>query len=81
MKAECIECLIACNREIEFAYQGKDYSITYYNDKREKYISVCEAKKDPIDVKNAGEVLHIKIGERTLEQIFAELPDSAFDIY
>ena len=81
MKAECIECLIACNREIEFVYHERNYSITYYSDEREKHISVCEAKKDPIDVKNAGEVLRLKIGSKTLEQIFAELPDSAFDIY
>ncbi|HBB05819.1 MAG TPA: hypothetical protein DCZ41_04480 [Firmicutes bacterium] len=81
MKAECIECLVDCNREIEFTYLGKEYSITYYNDKRENYISVCEAFKKPIDVKNASEVLKLKIGSLTLEQIFAKLPDSAFDIY
>ena len=38
MKAECIETLINENREIEFTYRGNRYSITYYNDNREKYI-------------------------------------------
>lgn len=41
MKTECIEVLINENREIEFAYKGNRYSIAYYNDNREKYISVC----------------------------------------
>ncbi len=81
MKAECIESLIACNREIEFKYRGKKYSITYYNDKREKYISVCEAYKTPIDVRNSSEVLKIRIGKLTLKEVFATLSDSAFDIF
>lgn len=81
MKAECIESLIECNREIEFTYKGKRYSITYYNDKREKYISVGEFYGKFVDVKNSSEVLKLKIGNLTLEQIFAKLPDSAFDIY
>ena len=81
MKAECIECLIYCNREIEFSYRGNKYSITYYNDNRTKYISVCKFYETPIDVSTAEEVLKLKIGQYTLEQIFASLPDSAFDIY
>ena len=81
MKAECIECLIDCNREIEFSYRGNRYSITYYNDNRVKYISVCKFYETPIDVSTAEEVLKLKIGQYTLEQIFASLPDSAFDIY
>lgn len=81
MKAECIELLIYCNREIEFDYRGRKYSITYYDDNRENYISFCEANKDPIDVKNSSELLELKIGGKKLEVIFANLPDSAIDIY
>ena len=81
MKAECIEALISQNREIEFTYRGNRYSITYYNDNREKYISVCKFYEKPIDVKNADELLKLKIGRYTLKQIFGVLPDSAFDIY
>ncbi len=43
MKLECIESLVICNREIEFKYNNKRYSITYYNDNREKYISLAKA--------------------------------------
>lgn len=81
MKTECIEVLINENREIEFAYKGNRYSIAYYNDNREKYISVCKFYKKPIDVKNADELFKLKIGKYTLKQIFKALPDSAFDIY
>lgn len=81
MKAECIEALINENREIEFTYRGNRYSITYYNDNREKSISVCRFYDKPIDVKNVGELFKLKIGKFTLKQIFEALPDSAFDIY
>ena len=81
MRRECIEELIRGNREIEFKYKGKDYSITYYNDNRKNYISVCEFYKTPVDVKNADEVLKLTIGGITLEKIFSSLPDDAFVIY
>lgn len=81
MRRECIEELINGNREIIFRYHNQRYSIGYYNDNREKYISVGEYNGDFIDVKNANEVFNLKIGNRTLEDIFSSLPDSAFDIY
>ena len=37
MKAECIESLIDCNREIEFTYKGKRYSITYFEKDNQRY--------------------------------------------
>lgn len=81
MRPECIEALIETNREIEFDYRGKRYSITYYNDKRKNYISFCEFYKTPIDVASAYQLLKIRIGKRTLEDIFWKLPDMVFDIY
>ncbi len=81
MKRECLELLINAGREIEFTYRGNKYSITYYNDDRKKYISVCKFYNNPIDVSSAEEALKLKIGKYTLEQIFASLPDSAIDIY
>lgn len=81
MRPECIEELINGNREIIFKYHGNKYSIVYYNDHREKYISVGKFYGKYVDVRNANEVLKLKIGNLTLEQIFAKLPDSAFDIY
>jgi len=81
MKAECIECLIACGREIEFKYLGKYYSITYLGEKSERQIYVCQFYKEPKIVKTSWQVLNLKIGSKTLMEIFAGLPDSAFSIY
>lgn len=81
MKRECVELLINSNREIEFTYKGRRFSITYYNDNRKNYISVCEFYKTPVDVGSAEEALKLKYGKVTLEKIFAIIPDSAIDIY
>ena len=81
MRSECIEELIRGRREIEFAYQNKMYSITYYNDNREKYISFCEYYKKPIDVKNATELLEIRINGKSLKAIFSRLSDSEVSIF
>lgn len=81
MRLECVELLVENNREIEFEYQDKKYSITYYNDNRERFISFCEFYQTPTDVKNVQELLNIKIGDKTLQKVLSELEDSAFDIY
>ena len=81
MKRECLELLINDGREIEFTYHGRRYSITYYNDDRKKYISICRFYHKTVDVSTAAEALRVKIGKYTIEQIFASLPDSAIDIY
>lgn len=81
MKTEYIQELINNNREIEFEFNGDRYSITYYNDNREKYISICKFYNEPIDVKNTEELFKLKIGNQTLEQILESLKDCAFDIY
>ena len=81
MRRECIEELINGNREIEFKYHGRWYSITYYNDNREKYISVCEFYNKPTDVRNVEELFNLYIGNHSLKEIFEALPDSAFNIY
>ena len=81
MKIEAIEELIKAGREIEFRYKGKRFSITYYNDDREKNISVCAFYEKPTDVRNANEVFELKIGPNKLRDIFECLPDDAFDVY
>ena len=81
MRLECMELLIRDRREVEFEYKRKRYSIRYYADERERYISFCEFYKEPLDVKTVYELLAIKLGDKTLGEIFASLPDQAFDIY
>ena len=81
MKRECIELLVENNREIEFAYNDKRYSITYYDDKRKKYISFAEFYKLPIDVSSVNDLLKIKLDEKMLEEVLSELPDENIDIF
>lgn len=81
MRRECIELLTEGNREIEFSYREKKYSITYFRENGKKLISFCEFYKTPIDVTDANELLKIEVNGITLEKIFSELPDSAFSIY
>lgn len=81
MRRECIEELVRGNREIEFEYHEKRYSITYFEENGKKKISVCRFYEKPLNVDSVDEALKLKIGNRTLEEIFSKLPDSAFDIY
>lgn len=46
MSKEELISLAVINREIEFKYKEKEYSITYYYDKRKNYISFCEFYKE-----------------------------------
>ena len=81
MRIERIKKLIGDNREIEFDYKDKRYSITYFDENRKSWISFCEFYQEPIDVLSPDELLKIKIDGITLEEILSNLPNSAFDIY
>lgn len=81
MRVECIELLTEGNREIEFNYNGKRYSVTYFSKNGEDMISFCEFYKMPTNVKTVNELLAIKIDGLTLEEVFSKLPDDAFDIF
>ncbi len=82
MRVECIEALINMEREIEFEYQGEMYSITYWRDENNKFkVSCGKFYKDRAEFDNPYDVIDYKIGDKTIEQIFAELPDDAFAIF
>ena len=83
MRAECIDLLVSTGREIEFEYNNKRYSVTYYRDREnnKRMISFCEFYQEPTDVKTVDELLAIKIDGITLEDVFSKLPDDAFDIF
>ncbi len=81
MKLQELKEYILTGREIEFTYNGKDYSITYYNDDREKYISFCEFNKVPLDVSNVEELLEIKQDGITVKEIIESLTNEDYSIY
>ena len=81
MRKECIELLTDGNREIEFAYNNKRYSITYFRENGKKKISFCEFYQEPTDVDTCSELLRIMVDGDTLGNILAKVPDSAFIIH
>lgn len=82
MRVECIEALINMEREIEFEYQGELYSIVYRRDENNKFkVSCGKFYKDRAEFDDPYDVIDYKIGDKTIEQIFAELPDDAFEIF
>ncbi|MCQ2551106.1 MAG: hypothetical protein MJ146_02790 [Clostridia bacterium] len=68
-------------REIEFKYNNKMYSITYYPDGSEYSISFCEFYKDPIDVKTIDELININVHGKTVVQILESLSEANIWIY
>ena len=81
MNKEELQELIDEGREIEFIYKGIKYSITYYYDSRENFISFCEFFKEPIDVSSVDELLEIVIDGERLEEILNSLTDDYIWIF
>lgn len=81
MKLEYLKKLIETGREIEFYYLDKKYSITYYNDNRENYISFCEFYKDPFDVPSYEDLINLNIDSMPLSSIWEQLEEKNIDIY
>ena len=82
MRVDCIEALINMEREIEFEYEGKRYSITYRRDENDKFKVRCgEYKGERVEFDKPYAVINYKIGGKTIRDIFAKLPDDAFEIF
>lgn len=82
MREECIEALINMEREIEFEYRGEMYSITYWRDENNKFkVSCGKFNEDRAEFDEPYAVINHKIGGKTIQEIFAGLPDDAFAIF
>ena len=82
IRVECIEALITTRREIEFEYKGEMYSIAYRVDENKKIKVRCgKFYGERAEFDRPYDVIDYKIGDKTIEQIFAELPDGAFEIF
>ena len=75
MTFQQLEDYISIRNEIEFTYQGKKYSITYWypdNNEDNVFISFCEFYKETTEVKTAAELWNdvsrdrITVGEMLL---------------
>ncbi len=67
---------IETGRELEFAYHGKKYSITYYNDNRKNYISFCEFNKETLDVKEVSDLWNGLYKGMRVSEILESVPES-----
>jgi len=81
MTKEILKQLIETGREIEFTYNNKNYSITYYGDERENYISFCEFNKETTDVKSVEDLCLIARENVTVIEMLNSLNDSDISIY
>ncbi len=81
MTKEELKTYIEDGREIEFTYEKKRYSITYYNDDREKYISVCEFYKDPVDVANVDELFLVILNNKSVGEMLLSIEEDEYSLY
>ncbi len=81
MKKEILNELVATGREIEFDYKEKQYSITYYNDNREKYISFCEFYKKTLDVSNADELWNSTYNNISISEMLSSLSEDEYSVF
>lgn len=68
-------------REIEFDYEGKRYSITYFYNGDKREISFCEFYKDPTDVTTVEQLLRIPVNNKPLEKVWEKLRLEDMDIF
>ena len=81
MTREELTVLIETGREIEFTFNKKRYSITYYNDNREKYISFCEFYKEITDVSTVDELCKVKRDGVTVLEMLESIEECDMTIY
>lgn len=79
-KEELLDC-IAHGHEIEFHYNGKDYSITYSPEGVEHFISFCEFYKEPSNVKTPDELLKVTRENTTVLEMLESLTENDIWIY
>lgn len=76
--------LINENREIEFEWKKKKFSITYFyegNNENDKWISFCEFYKEPIDVKTVDDLCKIEMYGISVLDMLISLSKKDFYIF
>ena len=73
MKKEDLSNYISCGDEIEFAYEGKRYSITYGTIDGTQYISFCEFYKETTEVLTVDELFKVSRDGKTVLEMWESL--------
>ena len=79
-KQQLVDC-IEHGREIEFRYNGKQYSITYSPEGTDDFISFCEFYKEPSDVKTVEELMRVTRDNVSVIDMLESLSDDNIWIY
>jgi hypothetical protein len=81
MTKEILNELVTTGREIEFDYKGKQYSITYYNDNRKKYISFCGFYKETLDVSSVDELWNSTYKNISVKDMILSINEDDYSVY
>lgn len=79
-KTELIN-LIEEGHEIEFKFEGKRYSITYYITEEKEQISFCEFYKETTEVDTVDELCNVERDGKKVIEMISSLTKNDFDIY
>ena len=71
---------VRTGREIEFDYDGKRYSITYFDDNRKEQISFCEYYKDTLDVPDVDTLWNSIYKGIKLSDMLSSIPVENVDV-
>lgn len=81
MTVEELRDYVSCGREIEYEFNGKRYSITYFDQDNEVWISFCEFYQEPTDVKTVDELLKVERYGVTVEEMLGSCTEKDIWIF
>jgi hypothetical protein len=81
MTLEQLGKIISTGREIEFTYQDKNYSLTYFRNNGEKWLSFCEFYKDTLDVSDVDSLLKSTYHGIKVSDIFESLGENDYSLF
>lgn len=81
MKIEDIKKILKDGEEIEFKYDNKEFSITFFEEKGKTKLSFCEFYKNPIDADTIDEILEIDYNGKTVKYMLEQIEKKDIIIY
>ena len=85
MNLKELTAYVECGHEIEFLFDGKQYSITYWypdNDENNRWISFCEFYKETTEVKTVEELWNnVSRDGVTVGDMLSSIGNENIDIY
>ena len=81
MTRDIIANLIDEGHELEFKFNGKRYSITYYKPNGKRVISFCEFYKEITDVDTFDDLMKVVRDGTTVEEMLESIPETDIDVF